>query len=74
MLQTDGAIAAATILVLLTDVQLCCVTVEKARKAFFFGKKKQKTFERLSRLFPESRDSGVRSFWSFPKKDCLLSK
>ena len=71
MLQTDGAIAAATILVLLTDVQLCCLIVEKARKAFFFGKKKQKTFERLSRLFPESRDSGVRSFLVLFKKGLL---
>ena len=43
-----------------------------ASKAFFFEKKKQKTFVRLSRFYPDSRDSGIKVFWFFfLKKNCL---
>ena len=46
----------------------------KASKAFFFEKKKQKTFLRLSRFFPELRDSEVKSFLvRFFKKGLLAS-
>ena len=46
----------------------------KASKAFFFEKKKQKTFVWLSRFFPELRDSEVKSFLVlFFKKGLLAS-
>ncbi len=36
--------------------------ISKESKAFFFEKKKQKAFIRLSRTLPKRRDSGVKSF------------
>ncbi len=45
-----------------------------ASKAFFFEKKKQKTFVWLTRTFPQTRDSGVKSFLLlFFKKEGLAS-
>ena len=44
----------------------------KASKAFFSEEKKQKTFIRLSRTFPQPRDSGVKSrLLLFSKKEGL---
>ncbi len=54
----------------------------KARKAFFFEKKKQKTFvpgatDAAVNVLKQSRwmmqAPGTKVFWSFSKKDCLLS-
>ena len=36
--------------------------MREASKACFFEKKQQKTFAWLSPVFPEPRDSGVKSF------------
>ena len=46
----------------------------KGTKQFFFEKKNQKTFGRLSRFCPERRDSGVKVFcFFFSKKKALLA-
>ncbi len=43
-------------------------------KAFFFEKKKQKTFDSAVASLSASRRQGAKVFWSFfSKKDCLLS-
>ena len=47
----------------------------KASKAFFFEKKKQKTFDyAIADLSGERATAESKVFWSFfSKKDCLLS-
>jgi hypothetical protein len=44
------------------------------RKDFFFEKKKQKTFEWLSRAYPADLRQGVRVFWFFFSKKNMLPK
>ena len=49
------------------------VDLVEGSKAVFFGKKKQKTFGRLSRFYPERRDSHAKvSCFFFQKKKALL--
>jgi hypothetical protein len=46
---------------------------ERVRKAFFFEKKKQKTFDRCCGLFPRARLEEAKVFWFFfAKKNAFL--
>ena len=48
--------------------------MRQASKHFFSEKKKQKTFGRLSGVYPAGSRQGVKVFWCFfSKKDCLLA-
>jgi hypothetical protein len=41
------------------------------KQVFFFEKKKQKTFGRLSRAHPADTRKGIKVFWLFFKKELL---
>jgi hypothetical protein len=45
----------------------------KVRKAFFFEKKKQKTFGYWIRLQPQAEAQGSKVFWFFFSKKNILS-
>ncbi len=45
----------------------------KKERIFFFEKKKQKTFELLSRAYPEDVRQYVKVFWFFFSKKNILA-